>query len=201
MYKVIGLPVTRTLRVLWCLEELGQTYESIPAYPHTDEIKAVNPSGKVPALIDGDDVILDSAAICQYLADKHEALTFPTGTVQRAHMQSWINFANDDIESPLWVFWKHTMVRPEGQRVEAIKPVCKQEFGRAMKAFEARLGDNKYVMGDVFTVPDIIITHCANWAVNTCKFNLPEGKVTDYVNRVRSRPAYKRTIEKFMKQA
>lgn len=198
MYKVIGPPMTRALRVLWCLEELGQEYESIPSYPHTDDVKAINPSGKVPALIDGDDVILDSAAICQYLADKHGALTFPTPTVERAHMQSWVNFANDDVESPLWVFWKHTMVKPEDQRVEAIKPVCAQEFRTAMKAFESRLGDNQYAMGDVFTVPDIILGHCMNWAVNACKFELREGKITEYASRIRSRPAYKRTMKKFM---
>lgn len=198
MYKVIGPPMTRALRVLWCLEELEQDYENIPTSPHTDEVKAINPSGKVPALIDGDDVILDSAAICQYLADKHGEMTFLTGTIERAHMQSWINFANDDIESPLWVFWKHTMVKSEEDRVEAIKPICHKEFNTAMKAFEARLGDNKYAMGDVFTVPDIILGHCMNWAVNACKFDLREGKVTDYANRIRERSAYKRTMTKFM---
>ena len=71
MYKVYGTLNTRTLRVLWTLEELGQPYELIECKPQSDVIRAVNPTGKVPALQDGDDTITDSVAIMTYLADKH----------------------------------------------------------------------------------------------------------------------------------
>ena len=64
-----------------------------------------------------------------------------------------------------------------------------------MQAMEARLGDNEFAMGDTFTVPDIILGHCANWAEFGCNFTLPCGKVRDYFNRVRSRPAFLRAME------
>lgn len=77
MYKVIGATKTRAMRVMWMLEELGQPYDHLPCAPRSDEAKQYNPSGKIPALVDGDDVLTDSVAIMQYLADKHGALTAP----------------------------------------------------------------------------------------------------------------------------
>jgi glutathione S-transferase len=63
---------------------------------------------------------------------------------------------------------------------------------------EIRLGDNEFVMGDMFTVPDIIIGHCANWAKSTGKFPMPEagGTVDAYFKRLHSRPAYIRAAAK-----
>ncbi|PHR59788.1 MAG: glutathione S-transferase [Robiginitomaculum sp.] len=194
MYTVIGAPYTRTMRVLWCLEELGLSYKLNAAYPQSDDIKSVNPSGKVPALLDGDDVIIDSVAICQHLADKHNAMTFPAGSIERAHMQSWLYFANDEVEAPLWTWWKHAKVRPPEEQVADVLPICEKEFHRAMKIFEARLGDNEFVMGDTFSVPDIILTHCANWAQTGCEFTMRKGKVSAYFERMRSRPAYKKAM-------
>ena len=61
------------------------------------KLEAINPSLKVPILKDGDDYVIDSVAICQYLADKHTALTFPAGTIARAHQDSFTQFAVDDV--------------------------------------------------------------------------------------------------------
>lgn len=54
MYTVVGSVKTRSARVLWLLEELGQPYTSLPAGPQSDLAFAHNPAGKVPVLIDGD---------------------------------------------------------------------------------------------------------------------------------------------------
>ena len=48
MYTVLGSTKNRTLRVIWTLEELGLTYDQIKGNPSSAEIKALNPSGKVP---------------------------------------------------------------------------------------------------------------------------------------------------------
>lgn len=194
MYTLIGSPKTRVFRVLWCLEELGLDYELEPAPPHSPAITAINPSGKVPALKDGDDVIIDSVAICQYLADKHGRLTHAAGTIARAQQDSWTQFTVDDVESPLWTNAKHSFVLPEDKRVPAVKPTCEYEFDRAMGVLGERLGSQTYVTGEVFTVPDLLLGHCGGWAVNS-GWTLPEGTVADYIARVRSRPAFNRAME------
>jgi glutathione S-transferase len=189
MYKVIGSPRTRAFRVMWMLEELGQSYDIDPLPPRDPKLAAINPSLKVPILQDGADYVIDSVAICQYLADKHGMLTFKAGTIDRAHQDSFTQFAVDDVELAVWVAAKHTFALPEEFRVPDVKRACKFDFDRAIKALEARLGENAYVMGDTFTVPDLLLGHTIGWAA-TMKWTVPEGRVADYAARVRGRPAF-----------
>ncbi len=191
MYTVIGSPKTRAFRVLWMLEELGQPYEIKPALPRDASLAEINPSLKVPVLKDGDDYIIDSIAILQYLADKHKQFTFPAGTIQRAHQDSFTMFAADDVESGLWQASKHTFALPEEYRVVDAKRACRYDFDRAMKTLSQRLGTKTYVMGDSFTVPDLLLGHCGGWATSM-KWEIPDGNVADYIARVRARPAFLR---------
>lgn len=189
MYKLVGSPKTRAFRVLWMFEELGVEYELVSAFPQDENIRVLNPGGKVPALQIGEDTIIDSVAIIQYLADKHERFTFEAGTIERAKQDSFLHFANDEMDGTCWVAAKHTFARPEELRVIDVLRACKWDWERAMKTLETRLGDNEFVMGDKFTVPDIVICHVAGWA-KISGFDLPGGKVGDYFKRVRSRPAF-----------
>ncbi len=195
MYTLIGTPKTRGFRVLWMLEELGQPYKLDACGPRSDEISAVNPSGKVPALKVGEEIIIDSVAICQYLADKHGQHTFKAGTIERAKQDSFTCFALDEVDSILWTNARHSFILPEDLRVDAVKATCKWEFDRSMGFLEERLGDNDYVMGDTFTVPDLILGHCAGWVMNTPGWELPGGKLGAYFERVRSRDGFKKAWE------
>ena len=196
MYTLIGSPKTRAFRVLWMLEELEQSYEMLPAAPHSEDIFKHNPTGKVPALLVDDEPILDSVAICQYLADHHGQYTHAAGTIERARQDSFTQFCVDEIEGALWTAAKHSFIYPEDRRVPAIKEACVFEFQRALGTLEKRLGDQPYVTGETFTVPDLIIGHCSIWA-QAAKFALPEsGPVKDYFARVLSRPGFQRAAKK-----
>ena len=91
MYEVIGNTQSRAFRVLWMLEELGQSYEHSPEKPHSEMVSSLNPSGKIPILKDDGEVLTDSTAIITYLADKHKALTHPCGTVARARQDGLLH--------------------------------------------------------------------------------------------------------------
>ena len=191
MYTVIGFPRTRAMRVMWTLEELGQDYELVPAMPQSPEVLALNPLGKVPVLKDGDHVLTDSVAICQYLADKHGALTYPAGTPERAHQDAVTQFTVDEVEGALWTAAKNSFIHPEELRVPEIKRVCAAEFATAMQRLEVMIGDAPFVMGETFTVPDILLGHAAGWA-RAAKFDVSEtGPVAGYFDRVTARPAFK----------
>lgn len=192
MYTLVGTPAARPFRVLWALEELNQPYEVIPARPQSPEASQHNPAGKVPVLLDDGEAIIDSVAIVQYLADKHADLTYAAGTIERAKQDSFTQFACDDLDGVLWSMAKNTFVLPEEVRAQEVRRSCEYDLAKSMATLEQRLGDNEYVMGDRFTVPDIIITHCAGWAANA-KFAIPEGNVSRYLERVRNREAYKKS--------
>lgn len=191
MYTVVGTVASRALRVIWMLEELEQPYELVPASPRSPEIKAHNPDGKVPALVVDGTALIDSVAIVQFLADRQGALTYPAGSLERAQQDSMTQFCVDEIEGALWTAAKNTFVHPKEHQKREIKETCRFEFNLAMERLARRLGDQPYIMGETFTVPDILIGHCAGWA-RAAKFSLPDGVVGDYFRRLEERPAFKR---------
>ncbi len=195
MYKVIGSTKSRAARVLWMMEELAQPYEHIAAAPRSDDVVALNPSGKVPILIDDGVPITDSTAIIQYLADKHGQLTHKAGTLDRARQDSLTQFLLDEFDAALWMAARHSFVLPEALRQSAIKDSLKWEFERSQKTLAARMGDGPFAMGDQMTVPDIILTHCGIWAM-AAKFPIVDTRFGEYLARMRDRPAFQRAMAK-----
>lgn len=194
-YTVIGHPKNRALRITWMLEELGQPYDFEMHMPRTPEMLAANPSGKGPVLRVDDTLIIDSVAALTFLTDKHAQHTYPAGSKERGQQDSFLHFALDEMDAVLWSAAKATFVLPEEHRVEAIKATNKFEFERSMDWLDARLGDGPWLMGETFTVPDLVMGHCANWAKNS-KFGLGPARVEDYLERCLARPARAKALER-----
>ena len=192
MYTVLGATKNRTLRVTWTLEELGFAYEQIKGDPGSAEVKAHNSSGKVPALVVDGEVLPDSVAIMSFLSDRHNALTFPAGSVERLRMDGHIHFLLEEFDSLLWVAAKNSFVNQPEYRASEIKSVLKWEFERSLKRLEKRLR-GEFLMGERFTIADILAVHCLNWAY-TAKFPDATPVLKDYAKRCRARPAYVRAL-------
>ncbi|MGR3249047.1 MAG: glutathione S-transferase family protein [Paracoccus sp. (in: a-proteobacteria)] len=191
MYRVIGTAKSRSFRVLWMLEELGQPYEHIPANPRSEGVAQFNPAGKVPVLIDDGTPITDSTAILTYLADRHGGLTHPAGTLDRARQDSLTQFLLDEFDAALWLAARHSFILPEELRLSAIKNTLRWEFEASQKTLVHRMGEGPFLMGEVMTVPDIILAHCLDWAL-IARFPVVETRLSDYLDRMRQRPAYRR---------
>ena len=189
MYKVIGNTNTRTMRVLWAMNEIGLKYEHLKVGAQSAEAQLANVSGKVPSLEANGVNIADSTAIITYLADKYNQLTFPAGTIERAQQDSFTQFILDELDSILWTAARHSFVLPKEMRVIELKDTLHWEFARSLKILESRMGSGPNVMGEEFTIPDIILTHIGGWA-RVAKFDIPDGKLRDYFRRQIKRPAY-----------
>ncbi|MGQ2907858.1 MAG: glutathione S-transferase family protein [Aliihoeflea sp.] len=191
MYQAVGSPGSRLTRVTWMLEELGQPYEIVMAKMHTETMLRYNPSGKMPALADGEVVVTDSAAIVFYLADKHADQGMGgTTPAERAEIASWMFFAQAELEAPLWNRLKHAFRLADELRAE-VGPWCKAEFATEIGNFDKRLGDRAFALGDRFTAADIILGHCGQWA-RGAKFVVDSERVNAYFDRVLARPALAR---------
>ncbi len=200
-YKVYGFSGSRSIRVSWVLEELGVEYEFIDVRPQSKEILALNPAGKIPVLVVDNNVeqaISDSAAICLYLADVHKekGLSAPCGSLERAQIDSWLFFAQSELEPPVWAYRKHkknSPLIPKKLQVD-LSEWTKFEFSKAVKTLLARLGDNHYAMGDKFSIVDIFLTQIGQWARYE-RFEIPtDYKI--YLDRVWARPALARARNK-----
>ena len=192
MYQAVGSPGSRLTRVTWMLEELGQPYEIVKAKQHSETMRRYNPSGKIPALVDGDFVLTDSAAICAYLGEKQAEAGFgPDPTPQgRAAMTSWMIYAQSEFEAPMWNKLKHRFLLPDELRAD-VRPWLAHEFDKEVAALNAKLGDRSYALGERFTAVDVILGHCGQWA-RSGKFEIASPKVAAYFERVLSRPALAR---------
>lgn len=192
MYEVIGTKASRAFRVLWMLEEIGQPYTHIPAGPRSDEARAANPSGKIPALRTEGVCITDSVAIMTYLADRHAALTHPAGTIARARQDALTLQIIDDFDALLWTAARHSFVLPEEHRVDAIKPSLKWEYARNLEKM-SELFQGPFLMGDELLLPDLLLTHCLGWAAKA-QFPAPEGLLADYLSRMQARPVFQTVV-------
>jgi glutathione S-transferase len=189
MYQAVGSRGSRVGRVLWMLEELGEPYEFVPVKLRSERAYELNPSGKVPILIDGDLKITDSAAICVYLADKHAEKGFGAnpGLAGRAEMDSWMHFAQSEFEAPLWNKLRHRFLLPEALRVD-VGPAAAHDFANEVKALHRRLENRDYALGDRFSAVDIMLGDMGAWA-RAGKFRIESDRVNAYLDRVLSRPA------------
>ena len=191
-YTLIGNVKSRALRVLWTLEELGLDYEHVDAGPRSEDVTRFSPAGKVPVLVADGVPITDSVAIMTYLADRHAALTFAPGTLERARQDSLTQMILDEVDAILWMAAKHSFVLPEDQRVPAIKDSLQWEFARSQPQIVARMAeDGPFLMGETMTIADILLAHCGGWAI-AAKFPITEQRLRDHIAMMRDRPAFRR---------
>jgi len=195
MLTVYGCADTRSTRVVWALEEAGAEYLYVPidlragAGRHPDYL-AINVGGKVPTLVDNEFVLTESAAICTYIGDRFPAagLVPPVGTPERASYNQWCYFALSELEQPLWTIAKHRFALPERLRVPAVIETARWEFAVAAKVLAAGLGRQEFIVGDRFSVADILIAHTLAWA-RACELIAEHDNVRAYAERLWGRPA------------
>ncbi len=161
---------TRSIRVRWTLQELGVDFESIPVNliageHHRPEFLRINPTGKVPVLVDGDLVLTESVAIVLYLAEKyaHKGL-LPTALEWRAQVNRWLLFTATELEQPLWRISRHTFLYPQEQRLPADIPLANQDFKTMAKTLEQHMQGRHFVVGDKVTVADFVLGYTLDWA-------------------------------------
>lgn len=193
MYKLIGTKTSRAARVLWMLEELELDYDYDPAGPRTASVLAANPAGKIPILVVEGAAITDSTAIMQFLADRHGGLTYPAGSIERLRQDSLTHFLLDEFDAALWAAARHSFILPEEHRVPALKPTLKWEFERSQRTLAARMGAGPFLMGEIMTLPDILLAHCMTWAAGA-RFAISEPVLADHHSRMTARPAWQRMM-------
>jgi glutathione S-transferase len=200
MMKLYGTPPTRAVRAVWLLNELDIPCEIVPvdilAGAHLQpEFLAVNPAGKVPALVDGDMVLTESSAIALYLAEKYpEKRLIPDDLAGRAQMLRWIFFLTTEIEQPLWRIALHTAIYPEQDRVAADVPLATRDCKRMLAVFEAHMRDREFVVGDRLSAADFNAAYTLDWAHEAGMLD-DAPRLRAYVEAMYARPTAPPTIK------
>lgn len=183
----------RPLRVIWTLEELGEPYEltvvSSDGEEH-EQHRVRHPLGRVPVLEDGEGYIFESAAICLHLADLHPdaGLVPPLGTHERALVYQWTTFAPAELEPRLIA--TAIAARRDPDRADSVR----RRFDAATEAVSDALGDGDYLLGDRFTVADVLVGTALAFTDRVGVAAELPANLHEYLARLARRPAYERAL-------
>lgn len=188
-------PWSRGRVVRWMLEEIGQPYRTevldygttmkAPAY------LAINPMGKVPALVHGGMVVTECAAICAYLADAFPAAGLapaPTDRLRGAYYR-WLFFAAGPLEAAVSNKALGVSV-PDEKRVMVGYGSIEQVTDVLERAVDGR----EFIVGDRFTAADVYVGSHLGWSM---QFGMIDKRaaIARYVERLSGRPAAVRARE------
>ncbi|PZV18816.1 MAG: glutathione S-transferase [Pseudanabaena sp.] len=215
MITVHQLNNSRSQRVLWLLEELELPYE-IKRYERDPKtmfapasLREVHPLGKSPVITDGELTLAESGAIIEYLVGRYGngRLAPAPDTPEHLRYTYWLHYAEGSAMPPLLLklifdqIEKSPMpfiVRPIARRIakrvknSIIEPQIKQH----LDYMEAEIGKNAWFAGNEFTAADIQISFPLEAAVARAGLNASRPKLIAFLNRIHSRPAYKKALER-----
>jgi glutathione S-transferase len=193
MMKLYWSPRSRSFSALWLLEETGEPYERVlteisKGAQKSPEFLAINPMGKVPALVDGEAKLAEVAAICAYVAERtpNAKLAPPLGDVRRAKYLYWLFFAPSCIEP--------AMVQL-ATKIE-MNPIA-AGWGDAQRVFEVldqALQKGPWILGEAFSAADIAIGAALNFAVRAFKMVPSRPSFERYLDACAARPAFQRAM-------
>lgn len=184
---------TRSIRVRWTLQELGVDFEAETVdigkgENHDPEFLAINPAGKVPALVDGDRVLTESVAIVVYLADKFpEKKLLPVDPGERAEAHRWLMFTVTELEQPLWRIAHHQNLYPPEKRIPAEIELAKGDFIAMAPVLETHMKGREFVVGEHVSVADFVLAYTLDWA-NEVGLLKSFPVLESYMERMLARP-------------
>lgn len=196
--KIFHAPNTRSVRIVWLLEELGLSYEIEKfklgdAKMRAPEYLKTHPMGRVPALEDGHVTIFESGAIVQYvlarygngrLAPDVASSEFP------AYLQ-WLHYAEGMIMPPVNIIVVETILLPPDRRNQVNVDRATKLLSRMMTAVDAGLVGRDYLAGE-FSGADIMTGHACTVAGRLGADVSDKPNVAAYIERLNARPALKR---------
>ena len=182
---------SRSKLVHWMLQELELEFRSVSGIEvlHSEELLAVHPLGKVPAVVINGEPLFESAAICTHLADlvPEKGLIAPAGTRERALHLQWMSFSLSELEAYVWSNARNTFVLPKDQRITALFEQNNNAYRHAAKVLDTALSDNEYLVANRFSVTDILVGFTLNWGQAVGLLD-ESPNLVDYVERLKKRP-------------
>ncbi|MEZ4405260.1 MAG: glutathione S-transferase family protein [Polyangiales bacterium] len=184
--KLYFNPQSRATIARWMLEEAGVAYEIVPIDFQTREHKApeflaINPAGKLPALVDGDTRLFENVAIGLYIADRYpeKKLAPAIDAPERGRYLSLMVYATAQLEPAMGdEMMKLTYHPSRGWG----------DYASAEAAIARELGDGPYLFGEWFTAADVMIGSIFAWK-RRFGSELGHASLNAYVDRLMARPA------------
>ncbi len=198
MMKLHGFAMSpNTRRVRLMLEECGEAYEFVDvdlmtAEHKSDAYRALNPTARVPTLVDGDFVLWESNAILEYLAAKHpETKLGATSPRETGEIARWMFMNAGHLSPNVARIFAHTIRLPPEKRIAQLVDEGRAEVDRSLGALDPALAGREYLLGRV-TIADLSIGPTLSAApmlgIDLSRF----PNVVAWYARMSARPVYKK---------
>ena len=200
--EIIGAPQSNFVRTvrLACAEK-GVPYTLNPVFPHSPEVNAIHPFGKIPVMRHGDVTLAETKAICTYIDMAFDGRPLmPRDPIGAAQTEQWISLVNTGFDL---VFARQYLLAyffsglpdgaPDRAKIDACLPKMQEMFG----ILDGVLGKRPYLAGAEFNLADMFLLPLIYYlqqmpesgALLTASPNL-----TAWFTRVSDRPSAKETI-------
>lgn len=184
-------PMSRAVTTDWMLTELEIEHEQIvidftAGENDTAEFRAINPMGKIPALMDGDVIVTETAAICAYLADRYPEKGYapPVGSDQRGRYYRYMFYPGTTLE-PMFTVSQFEIAE------YSTESTGWGDLETCITTIESMTPDCEWVLGTQFSAADVVFGGFLDFAVQFQWLKSPSAKVAAYIARIKARPAYR----------
>jgi glutathione S-transferase len=201
MITVWGGQTSRSLRVVWVLEEMGVPYTLKPvdmlAEDRDPAWLAVNPGDFLPAIQDGDTTMVESVAIMEYLMGRYGPTALQPSPHDAAYpkYQQFLHLGEAGLATLMMVPLVSGFLAPETERDNWSARWARECVERRLLLVRRQLASSPYMAGDSFTAADISVTYALNLGANHAGFVLGDAEQA-YIARTTDRDAYKRAMDR-----
>jgi glutathione S-transferase len=157
--KLYGISGSRAHRSLWAIEEVGIAYDQVAVDFKTGskapEYLAINPNGRVPALVDGDITIFESMAINLYLAKTYGGNLYPQNAKDEALTWQWTVWGISEIEPLQMQSLVQKLFVAEDKRNDKLIASAEKQLARPLQVLDDTLSNREWLVGGQFSIADL----------------------------------------------
>jgi len=200
--EILGLASSTYTRVARMVcEEKQVPYEFNQSPPHSPDVDAIHPFGKVPVMRHGDFELCESKAISTYLDLSFPGpKLIPTEPRHAALTEQWVSLVNTKMDGTLvrsylfnYVFPKGSDGKPDRTVIDSLVPQLEREIA----LLDRTVAKGGFLAGDSFTLADInvmpILAHLRNFPESGAAIAAAKS-LSAYYDRLAARPSFQNTV-------
>ncbi len=201
MITVHHLNNSRSQRIVWLLEEIGQPYEIVryqrdaKTMRAPDALKLIHPLGKSPVVEDGEQILAETGAILEYLVETYAPQLAPQrGTDAYWRYVYWMHYSEGSLMPQLLI---KLIADRMGVLAWPIKGMVRKQLTLHLDYLESELAKSPWIVGAEMTAADVMMSFPLEASVSRVGITQEsKPKIFEYIARLQARPAYKRALEK-----
>ncbi len=196
-FTVYHLPRSRSMRVLWLLQELNLPYkvdclEFIPGKFGGDEYTKIHPLNKIPAFQDGNMIMFESVAIMEYIMNKYGSnnLQPDVNDPEYGSYLQWLHYGESTLAPVIatLMYQRHFFAKED--RSAATDKWAQKELTKVFSILEQQLGKQDYILKSGFSAADISVGYCLLLARLAKAHDQITDRIEDYWETLTERDAW-----------